>query len=87
MKILYHRIFIKNYKKRISPYPKLENQFKEQLEKFIKNPNDVSLKDHKLIGKKKNFRSFSISGDIRVIYLIVGDSVWLYDVGIHNQVY
>ncbi len=87
MKIQYHREFVKNYKKRISPYPKLDTQFKNQLDKFIKNPNDPSLRDHKLIGKKKNFRAFSVSGDIRVVYLIINDTIWLYDIGSHNQVY
>lgn len=58
MGIKYHREFLKSYKKRISPYTKLEKQFKEKLEKFVKNPKDPSLKDHKLIGKKKSFRAF-----------------------------
>lgn len=87
MKIQYHKEFLKSYKKRIAPYPKLELQFKKQLDKLIKNPNDPSLRDHKLIGKKKSFRSFSVTGDIRVIYVIVYSNIWLYDVGSHNQVY
>jgi addiction module RelE/StbE family toxin len=87
MKIQYHREFLKSYKKRVAPYPKLELQFKKQLEKLILNSNDPSLRDHKLTGKKKNFRAFSVSGDIRVIYLIVENSIWLYDIGSHNQVY
>ena len=87
MKIQYHREFLKSYKKRIAPYPRLESQFKKQLEKLISNPNDPSLRDHKLIGKKKNFRAFSVSGDIRVVYVIIDNSIWLYDIGSHNQVY
>lgn len=87
MKIQYHREFLRNYKKRIAPYPKLERQFKNRLGKFIKNPKDPSLRDHKLVGKKGNFRAFSVSGDIRVVYLIVNSSIRLYDIGSHNQVY
>lgn len=87
MKIQYHREFLKNYNKRIAPYPKLEKNFKEQLDKFLKDPKDPSLRDHKLIGKKKNFRAFSITGDIRVVYAIVDGIVWLYSIGSHNQVY
>ena len=34
MKIQYHREFLKSYKKRVAPYPKLELQFKKQLEKL-----------------------------------------------------
>nr|MBI5455353.1 type II toxin-antitoxin system mRNA interferase toxin, RelE/StbE family [Candidatus Levybacteria bacterium] len=87
MKIQYHREFRKSYNKRVARYPKLELQFKKQLAKLIINPNDSSLRDHKLIGKKKNFRSFSVTGDIRVVYIIVDNNIWLYDIGSHNQVY
>ena len=87
MKIKYHKEFLKNYKKRIKPQPKLSSQFIKQLNKFINNPKDPSLKDHKLIGKKKSFRAFSITGDIRVVYTINDDEIWLYDIGSHNQVY
>ncbi|MEK7168540.1 MAG: type II toxin-antitoxin system mRNA interferase toxin, RelE/StbE family [Patescibacteria group bacterium] len=87
MKIQYHREFLKNYKKRVAPYPKLELQFKKQLNKLITNPNNPTLRDHKLIGKRKNFRSFSVTGDIRVVYIIVENNIWLYDIGSHNQVY
>lgn len=87
MLIKYHREFVRNYKKRISPTPKLVQQFKKRLERFIQYPNDPILRDHKLIGKKQEFRAFSVSGDIRVIYKIIGDEIWLYDIGSHNQVY
>jgi len=87
MKIKYHKDFLKNYKKRIKPYPKLSSQFIKQLNKFINNPKDPSLRDHKLTGKKISFRSFSVTGDIRVVYIIKNDEIWLYDIGSHNQVY
>lgn len=87
MKIKYHKDFLKNYKKRIKPYPKLVTQFTNQLNKFIKNPKDSSLRDHKLVGKKKSFRAFSITGDIRVVYTITDNEIWLYDIGSYNQVY
>lgn len=87
MTIKYHREFSKNYKKRIALNPKLEFQFQNQLTKFIQNPNDPILRDHKLVGKKHELRAFSVTGNIRVVYKIVGEEVWLYDVGSHNQVY
>lgn len=87
MKINYHKEFLKNYKKRIKPYPKLATQFKKQLKRFIQNPKEPSLHDHKLIGKKKSFRAFSVTGDIRIVYLIESNEIWLYDIGSHNQVY
>lgn len=62
-------------------------QFEKQLNKFITNPSDSTLRDHKLSGKKKNFRAFSITGDVRVVYTIVENELWLFDIGSHNQVY
>jgi addiction module RelE/StbE family toxin len=87
MKIKYHKEFVKNYKKRIESHPKLVKKFKEQLEKFIDNPSEPSVRDHKLIGKKQDFRAFSVTGDIRVVYKIVSGELWLYDIGSHNQIY
>lgn len=87
MQIKYHKEFAKNYKKRIVQNQKLVNQFQKKLEKFILNPNNPILKDHKLVGKKSDYRAFSIAGDIRVVYKIVGEEIWLYDIGSHNQVY
>jgi addiction module RelE/StbE family toxin len=87
MKIKYHKEFLKNYKKRIKSNPKLAAQFSKQLNKFIVNPKDSTLRDHKLIGKKKNFHAFSITGDIRAVYIIENGEIWLYDIGSHNQVY
>jgi len=87
MKIQYHREFLKSYRKRIAPYPKLEKQFQVQLEKLLKDSKDSSLRDHKLIGRKKNFRSFSVTGDIRVVYIVIDNNIWLFDIGSHNQVY
>ena len=87
MKIKYHKDFVKNYKKRIAPQPKLVKQFEKQLIKFITNPTDSTLRDHKLSGKKKSFRAFSITGDVRIVYTIVENELWLFDIGSHNQVY
>ncbi len=87
MRIKYHRQFYKNFKKRISSNPQLAVRFQARLNLFIENPNDSVLKDHKLTGKLSTYRAFSITGDIRVVYKIVNNDLWLYDIGTHNQVY
>ena len=87
MQIKYHKQFSKNFKKRIASNPKLITQFRTRLNLFIENPNDSLLKEHKLIGKLSTYRAFSITGDIRVVYKIVNNDLWLYDIGTHNQVY
>lgn len=87
MKIIYHRSFKKNFKKRIAPNKKLAARFYERLSLFIKNPYHPSLKRHQLKGKRRHYWSFSVTGDIRVIYQIERKRFLLYDIGTHAQVY
>lgn len=88
MKILRHKNFLRNYKKRIISNKKLNAQFKERFQLFLIDPNNPLLKDHQLIGRKQQYRSFSITGDIRVIYQFINEeTILLYDIGTHNQVY
>lgn len=87
MKIFYHRTFLKNFKKRIAPHKNLERKFYQRLKLLIKSPQHPLLKRHQLRGKKRLYWSFSVTGDIRVIYRIEGRSLLLYDIGTHSQVY
>ncbi|KKR78264.1 MAG: Plasmid stabilization system [Candidatus Curtissbacteria bacterium GW2011_GWA1_40_9] len=87
MQIKHHKQFSKNFSKRIASNPKLVAQFQSRLDLFIENSDDSLLRDHKLTGKLSTYRAFSISGDIRVVYRIVDNDLWLYDIGTHNQVY
>ena len=87
MQIKYHKEFSKNYQKRIGSNPKLVSKFQTKLKQFIDNPTSPGLKDHKLIGKLSSYRAFSVTGDIRVVYRIVNNELWLYDIGTHLQVY
>lgn len=63
-----HRIFDKHYEKRILTDPQLDAKFQERLKLFINDPKNPILNDHPLTGKKKEFRSFSVTGNTRVIY-------------------
>lgn len=88
MEITYSLQFKKNFNKRIPKGSQLEKRYKERLTLFIKNRKSPILRDHKLTGKKKSFRSFSITGDFRVIYIQESeDTVVFIDIGTHNQVY
>ncbi len=83
-----HSQFDKNFSKRIKPYPKLVEKFKKRYLIFETNQHDPVLEDHQLSGSKSHFRAFSIAGDIRVIYRVVGaEEVVFVDIGSHNQVY
>lgn len=87
MTVYYHRNFTKVFKTRIAHNPALVGKFEERLELFLKDPANPLLKDHALRGSKANYRAFSLTGDIRVIYERVEDGISLYNIGTHNQVY
>ncbi len=87
MRLNYTQNFLKNYKRRIANNSNLNKRFKERLELFLNDSKHPLLKDHKLIGARKELRSFSVTGDVRVIYLQNGETVYLIDIGTHNQVY
>lgn len=88
MKIFYSSQFIKHYKKRIKRHANLKNRFKERVNLFMEDRDTAILKDHKLRGEKKDFRAFSITGDIRVIYIEEdSETVIFIDVGSHSQIY
>lgn len=87
MRIDYHRNFLKSFRKRIVNHPSLDFKFQERIKIFQSDPQNPLLQNHKLIGHKEDYWSFSISGDIRVIYLKKNNRVLFYDIGSHNQVY
>jgi len=87
MQVKYHRRFIKNYRRRVVSNRKLVIRFEQRLSLRLNDPENVVLRDHQLVGKKSQYRSFSIAGDIRVVYILEKDAILLYDIGSHNQVY
>ncbi len=88
MQILLSKDFIKYFKKRITTGSNIDKQYTKKVKNFIKNRKDPLLKDHKLSGKLKGKRAFSITGDIRVVYVEESkDFVTFINVGSHNQVY
>lgn len=88
MKIKLHRLFEKSYRNRIQPNEKLVLQTDQRIDLFKINSQNSVLKDHALTGAKKDLRSFSVTGDIRIVYLPVSEAeVVFMDIGSHNQVY
>lgn len=87
MKVEFTHKFIKLFKKRISPYKAQHKKFDERILLFLKDHTDPVLKDHELKGDLQGFRSFSITGDIRVVYYLVDNTAYFVDIGTHNQVY
>jgi addiction module RelE/StbE family toxin len=87
VQIKYLKDFQKHYQKRVAPHANLVEQFRFRLQLLIDDPTHPLLRDHKLIGQKRSYRAFSLTGDFRVVYQIENDVLYLYDVGTHNQVY
>lgn len=82
MKIYYSSKFAKEYK-RLPKRVKLLAEKREII--FRKNPFDPRLKTHKLSGKLKDYYSFSIDYQYRIIFEITEkDIVWFHSVGTHE---
>jgi addiction module RelE/StbE family toxin len=80
--------FKRAFKKRIKGNADLETRFWQKLEQFTVDPFDPSLKTHKLSGKLKEFWSFSVDYDERVLFYFTEDEkVVLVDIGSHDEVY
>ena len=87
MKVYFTKSFKKSFQKRIKQNPKLVKQFEQRYDLFTSDPTTSLLRDHALSGKMKDYRSFSITGDIRVIYHIYKKAIYFVDIGTHNQMY
>ncbi len=88
--MLYQRIeFTKSFEKQFKVLkPSQKNRFYERLEIFKKNPYEKVLRDHALKGKYLGYRSIDISGDIRALYMIKGDTIIIFGfIGSHSQLY
>lgn len=87
MQVKYHRRFLKSFRNRIVSNKKLVSRFQQRLSLRLSDPKNIVLRDHQLIGRKSKYRSFSVTGDIRVVYILEKNAIRLYDIGTHNQVY
>ena len=82
MKIYYSSKFAKEYKG-LPHKVKLSAEKKEKI--FRKDPFNPQLKTHKLSGKLKEYYSFSLDHQYRIIFeLIEKDTVWFHSVGTHE---
>lgn len=85
MTIRYSKKFKKQYDK-LSP--KLQKRTKDAIRLWATDPNNESLRLHRLSGKLNRFYSIDITGDVRALYEIIDGEVYLYQmVGTHSQLY
>lgn len=80
--------FKKNFKKRILRNVPLTIKYRERAILFMQDTHNPLLHTHILKGKMREYRSFSITGDVRVIYIQQNIKTILFvDIGSHAQVY
>lgn len=69
---------------------RIRNRFDICLEKFIKNPLDLELRNHELHGALQGFKSIDITGDWRAVFSeTTGGEIIFYfaALGTHAQLY
>ena len=82
MKIYYSSKFAKEYK-RLPRKVKTSAENKEKI--FRLDPFNQQLKTHRLTGRLKDYYSFSIDYQYRIIFEFIGrDIVWFHSVGTHE---
>ena len=58
------------------------------LERFIKDPQNPTLRNHGLSGKWKGHFSINVTGDTRAIYFVIEDDmVRFVAIGSHSELY
>jgi mRNA-degrading endonuclease YafQ of YafQ-DinJ toxin-antitoxin module len=88
IKIAYSPAFARAYKKQIKNQSGLQQLFSERVGLFIQDPYHPQLRTHKLKGVLKNFYSFSIDYDLRVIFYFASDNEVIFEnLGKHDEVY
>lgn len=88
VKIAFDSSFKHAFKRKIAGNLEREEKFRTKIEIFKNNPFEMTLKTHKLSGKLKDYWSFSIEYDLRVIFYFADDSnVVFIDIGTHKEVY
>lgn len=77
--------FRRHYAVRIAKNEALKGAFIESVNAFLQDRSLVD--DHPLQGKMSLYRSFSITGNYRVVYSETPNYFLFVDVGTHEQVY
>ena len=81
--------YSKKFVKQLSKQPvKIQRAVYSRLLLFEENPYAPHLRNHVLSGKFQGMHSINITGDIRAIYEVFEDEIYLYQmIGTHSQLY
>lgn len=82
-------IFSKRFQKQYRKLPQnLQKQTKLRIELWKEQPDNALLRRHRLGGKMSHVYSINITGDLRALYEVIDDNVYLYEmIGTHSQLY
>ncbi len=88
IKVSYSPFFQKAYKKLFRNNSAREAIFRQKFSLFLQDPFHPQLHTHKLTGPLKDFYSFSIEYDLRVIFYFASATEIVFDnIGSHDEVY
>ena len=81
--------FSKQFQNQYKKLPqKLQAKTKQRIELWREDPYNSLLRLHRLSGELSGYYSINITGDVRVLYAVIGNAVYLFDlVGTHSQLY
>ena len=79
-------VYSKSFAKKLERFSKKDKEkILQKIHIFWQNPFDPSLKTHKLTGKFKNYWSFSIAFNLRIMFqLDKQETVAFIDIGSHE---
>lgn len=87
MKVAFSSSFQRAFKKLVKGRKSVEEAFWAKVELFTEDPFDPRLKTHKLSGHLRQLWSFSVTYDVRVVFLIDERRALFVDIGDHDSVY
>jgi addiction module RelE/StbE family toxin len=81
--------YLPKFKKQYKKLPiKMQAQFDERVKLFSIDPTMPMLKVHPLKGTYAGYWSMSVSGDIRALYIMDGQTIVIFAlIGSHSQLY
>jgi mRNA-degrading endonuclease YafQ of YafQ-DinJ toxin-antitoxin module len=76
--------FLRRAKKLREPHATM---LRAALRRFAADPGDPLLRTHKLKGDLRDYWSFTVDNDLRVLFRWDGDVAFLVNIGSHDEVY
>lgn len=66
----------------------IQHKALERIRLFREDPFNVLLNNHSLAGEYENWRSFSVTGDYRILFYYINENTVVFsDIGTHSELY